>query len=118
MASHSVSQLLISLEVPKSHSRPHVSNDNPFSESHSKTMKYRPKFPDRFGCYEDGLSFCRQFFAWYNGEHYHSGIGYVTPASVHYGEASSVVGARRQTLQLAYAAPPERFVKGTPQPPP
>jgi putative transposase len=118
MASHSVAQLLVSLGVTKSHSRPHVSNDNPFSESQFKTMKYRSEFPDRFGCYEDGLSFCRRFFEWYNDEHYHSGIGYVTPASVHYGEASSVVGARRQTLQLAYAAHPERFVKGTPQPPP
>jgi putative transposase len=118
MASHSVAQLLISLGVTKSHSRPHVSNDNPFSESQFKTMKYRPEFPDRFGCYEDGLSFCRRFFAWYNDEHYHSGIGYVTPASVHYSEASSVVSARRQTLQLAYDAHPERFVKGTPQPPP
>jgi putative transposase len=117
MASHSVAQLLISLGVTKSQSRPHVSNDNPFSESQFKTMKYRPEFPDRFGCYEDGLSFCRRFFTWYNEEHYHSGIGYVTPASVHYGEASSVVAARRQTLQLAYVARPERFVKGVPQPP-
>ena len=75
MTSHSVTQLLISLGVTKSHSRPHVSNDNPFSESQFKTMKYRPEFPDRFGCYEDGLSFCRQFFDWYNDEHYHSGIG-------------------------------------------
>ena len=95
MTSHSVTQLLISLGVTKSHSRPHVSNDNPFSESQFKTMKYRPEFPDRFGCYEDGLSFCRHFFDWYNDEHYHSGIGLVTPASLHYGQASEVVASRR-----------------------
>ena len=117
MTSHSVSQLLISLGVTKSHSRPHVSNDNPFSESQFKTMKYRPDFPDRFGCYEDGLSFCRQFFDWYNDEHYHSGIGLVTPASLHYGLASEVVASRQATLQLAYDAHPERFVNGVPTPP-
>jgi putative transposase len=117
MTSHSVAQLLISLGVCKSHSRPHVSNDNPYSESQFKTMKYRADFPDRFGCYEDGLGFCRKFFNWYNDEHYHSGIGYVTPASLHYGDASSVVAAREQTLQLAYAAHPERFVQGAPKPP-
>jgi hypothetical protein len=117
MTSHSVTQLLISLGVTKSHSRPHVSNDNPFSESQFKTMKYRPEFPARFGCYEDGLSFCRHFFDWYNNEHYHSGIGYVTPASLHYGDAPSVVALRGQTLQLAYVTRPERFVNGIPQPP-
>ena len=117
MTSHSVSQLLISLGVTKSHSRPHVSNDNPFSESQFKTMKYQPDFPDRFGCYEDGLGFCRQFFGWYNDEHYHSGIGLVTPSSLHYGQASEVVASRQSTLQLAYAAHPERFVNGIPKPP-
>ena len=117
MISHSVSQLLISLGVTKSHSRPHVSNDNPFSESQFKTMKYRPEFPDRFGCYEDGLSFCRQFFDWYNDEHYHSGIGLITPASLHYGQASEIAASRQSTLQLAYAAHPERFVNGIPKPP-
>ena len=100
MTSHSVTQLLISLGVTKSHSRPHVSNDNPFSESHFKTMKYRPEFPDRFGCHEDGLSFCRHFFDWYNDEHYHSGIGLVTPASLHYGQASKVVASRQQVLAV------------------
>ena len=116
MTSHSVTQLLISLGVTKSHSRPHVSNDNPFSESQFKTMKYRPEFPDRFGCYEDGLTYCRQFFNWYNDEHYHSGIGFVTPASLHYGDAAAVVALRAQTLALAYASHPERFVKGVPRP--
>ena len=117
MTSHSVSQLLISLGVTKSHSRPHVSNDNPFSESQFKTMKYQPDFPDRFGCYEDGLGFCRQFFGWYNDEHYHSGIGLVTPSSLHYGEAAQVVVSRQATLQTAYATHPERFVHGRPKPP-
>ena len=98
MTSHSVTQLLISLGVTKSHSRPHVSNDNPFSESQFKTMKYRPEFPARFGCYEDGLSHCRQFFDWYNDEHYHSGIGLVTPASLHYGQAAEVVASRSRHL--------------------
>jgi putative transposase len=117
MTSHSVTQLLISLGVTKSHSRPHVSNDNPFSESQFKTMKYRPDFPARFGCYEDGLSSSRKFFDWYNNEHYHSGIGLVTPASLHYGKASEIVASRKQTLALAYAAHAERFVNGTPTPP-
>ena len=117
MTSHSVSQLLISLGVTKSHSRPHVSNDNPFSESQFKTMKYQPDFPDRFGCYEDGLSHCRQFFDWYNDDHYHSGIGLITPASLHYGQASKIVASRQSTLHLAYAAHPERFVNGVPKPP-
>ncbi len=79
MASQSVAQMLASLGVVKSHSRPHVSNDNPFSESQFKTMKYRPEFPDRFGGYEDALGFCRPFFKWYNDEHYHTGIGLLTP---------------------------------------
>jgi putative transposase len=117
MTSHSVSQLLISLGVTKSHSRPHVSNDNPFSESQFKTMKYQPDFPDRFGCYEDGLSHCRQFFSWYNEEHYHSGIGLVTPSSLHYGQAAQVVVSRQATLETAYAIHPERFVHGRPKPP-
>ncbi len=75
MASQSVAQLLAALGVTKSHSRPHVSNDNPFSESQFKTRKYRPQFPDRFGSHEEGLRFCRSFFKWYNDEHYPSGIG-------------------------------------------
>lgn len=117
MTSHSVAQLLGTLGVTKSHSRPHVSNDNPFSESQFKTMKYRPEFPNRFGSYDDALAFCRRFFVWYNEEHYHSGIGLVTPAMLHYGQAPHIVVARQQTLLAAYAAHPERFVKGPPQPP-
>jgi len=116
MTSHSVAQLLGSLGVTKSHSRPHVSNDNPFSESQFKTMKYRPEFPKRFGSYEDGLRFSREFFGWYNNEHYHSGIGLLTPASLHDGQAGEIVAARKRTLQDAWQNNPERFVGGIPQP--
>ena len=116
MASQSVAQLLASLGVAKSHSRPHVSNDNPFSESQFKTMKYCPKFPDRFGGYEDAIGFCRPFFKWYNDEHYHTGIGLLTPAMLHYGEAPRVIEARQLVLQSAYAKHPERFVRGCPKP--
>ena len=116
MTSHSVAQLLSSLGVTKSHSRPHVSNDNPFSESQFKTMKYRPDFPRRFGSYEDGLQFCREFFGWYNNEHYHSGIGMMTPASLHSGQAKEILSAREQTLALAWQKNPERFVHGVPKP--
>jgi putative transposase len=116
MTSHGVAQLLASLGVTKSHSRPHVSNDNPFSESQFKTMKYRPEFPDRFGSYQDGHGFCRSFFTWYNDEHYHSGIGLLTPAMLHYGEAEKVIADRRNVLQAAYAEYPQRFVQGCPKP--
>jgi hypothetical protein len=116
MASHSVANLLASLGVTKSHSRPHVSDDNPFSESQFKTMKYRPEFPSRFGCYEDGLSFCRQFFNWYNNDHYHSGIGMLTPSSLHHGQAQDVITQRQSTLNTAFVLNPERFVNGTPKP--
>ena len=114
MTSHSVAQLLGSLGVTKSHSRPHVSNDNPFSESQFKTMKYRPEFPKRFGCYEDASHFCRQFFDWYNNDHYHTGLNLMTPAMVHYGLAETVRDQRNQVLQAAYLAHPERFVRGVP----
>ena len=116
MTSHSVAQLLASLGVTKSHSRPHVSNDNPFSESQYKTLKYRPDFPKRFGCYEDALAFCRTFFRWYNEEHYHCGIGLLTPSSLHYGLAPEIIEARSQTLEKAWLLHPERFVKGIPVP--
>ena len=115
MTSHSVANLLSSLGVTKSHSRPHVSNDNPFSESQFKTMKYRPDFPQRFGSYEDGLQFCRQFFDWYNNDHYHSGIGLLTPSSLHYGHAKEITAARQQTLEGAWQKTPERFVNGAPK---
>ena len=79
-------------------------------------MKYRPEFPDRFGSHEDGISFCRSFFKWYNDEHYHTGIGLLTPAVLHYGEAPGVIEAREQVLSSAYAKHPERFVGGCPRP--
>jgi putative transposase len=116
MTSHSVAHLLGSLGVTKSHSRPHVSNDNPFSESQFKTMKYRPEFPQRFGSHEDAQGFCRRFFHWYNNEHYHSGIGMLTPASLHYGQAKEILSARTQTLARAWQKTPERFVHGIPKP--
>src|SRR5437870_4497838 len=116
MSSKPVAFLLADLGVTKTHSRPHVSNDNPFSESQFKTLKYRPEFPDRFGCLEDARSFASSFFTWYNNEHYHSGIGFMNPAAVHYGKAPIILEQRRQVLEAAYAARPERFVRGTPRP--
>jgi putative transposase len=116
MKSHTVAQLLATLGVIKSHSRPHVSNDNPFSESQFKTLKYRPEFPDRFGSQEDAHGFSREFFDWYNDEHYHSGIGLLTPAMVHHGHAAEVLAQRKRTLDAAYASHPERFVNKRPAP--
>ena len=116
MASQTVAQLLASLGVVKSHSRPHVSNDNPFSESQFKTMKYRPEFPNRFGSYEDARGHCRSFFKWYNDEHYHTGIGLLTPAMLHYGAAEKTIQNRARVLRCAYEAHPERFVRGCPKP--
>jgi len=115
MTSHSVAQLLGLLGVTKSHSRPHVSNDNPFSESQFKTLKYRPEFPSRFGSFEDALRFCRDFFDWYNDEHYHTGIGLLTPSMLHYGAAEKVLAARHETRTAAYEKHPERFVRGCPK---
>ncbi len=115
MTSHNVAQLLATLGVTKSHSRPHVSNDNPFSESQFKTMKYRPDFPARFESHDEALRFCRTFFAWCNDEHYHSGIGLLTPASLHYGQAEKILAARHEVLSSAYTDHPERFVNGRPK---
>jgi putative transposase len=117
MRSKLVAQLLADLGVTKTHSRPHVSNDNPFSEAGFKTLKYRPDFPERFGCIEDARAYCVDFFAWYNGEHYHSGIGLQTPNDVHYGRAQQRVDERASVLAAAHLAHPERFVLGTPRPP-
>ena len=109
MTSKPVAQLLVDLNVARSHSRPHVSNDNPFSEAHFKTLKYAPVFPDRFGSLADARAFCEQFFGYYNHEHRHSGIALHTPASVHYGTASEVRAQRSRTLDAAYTANPGRF---------
>jgi putative transposase len=117
MASKPVAFLLADLGVTKSHSRPHCSNDNPFSEAQFKTLKYRPDFPDRFGCIEDARAFCAAFYRWYNQAHRHSGIGMHTPFDVHHGHAQQVREARIETLSAAYAATPERFVRNPPQPP-
>jgi putative transposase len=116
MKSQTVAQLLATLGVVRSLSRPHVSNDNPFSESQFKTLKYRPGFPDRFKSFDAALSFCREFFPWYNDEHYHSGLGLLTPASVHFGQTQQVLDARQAALRAAYAAHPERFVRQAPTP--
>jgi putative transposase len=112
MTGRLVAHLLVDLGVAKTHSRPYVSNDNPYSESAFKTLKYRPGFPACFGSIEDAREFCRQFFLWYNAEHRHSGIMMLTPESVHYGTYPHILTARKQTLQEAYNAHPERFVKG------
>jgi len=117
MKSKPVALLLADLGVTKSHSRPHVNNDNPYSESQFRTLKYWPSFPERFGCAQDAREFCRRFFPWYNDDHRHSGVGYLTPAIVHSGGAQAAHAARTITLQLAYAAHPERFVRGLPHPP-
>ena len=117
MVSKSVAFLLADLGVTKTHSRPHVSNDNPFSEAQFKTLKYRPAFPDRFGSIQDARAHCHVFFHWYNNEHHHSGLGLLTPADVHYGLAEQRVAARATVLTAAYAAHPERFPDGLPRPP-
>jgi putative transposase len=117
MTSKTVALLLATLGVTKTHSRPYVSNDNPYSESQFKTMKYRPDYPDRFGSIQDARAWARVFFQWYNHEHHHTGLGLLTPATVHYGQAQAVIDRRQQVLQAAYAAHPERFVRGEPKPP-
>jgi transposase InsO family protein len=109
--------LLADLGVTRSHNRPHTSNDNPFSESHFKTLKYQPRFPKRFGCIEDARSFCRAFFDWYNQHHHHTGIGLMTPDQVHYGQIEAVHAARQVTLDQAFSQYPARFVKRPPVPP-
>ena len=116
MTSKPVAQLLIDLGVARSHSRPHVSNDNPYSEAQFKTLKYCPAFPDRFGSIADARAFCRTFFDHYNHEHRHCGIGLHTPASVHYGTATEIRAQRAVVLDAAYAANPHRF-RRPPTPP-
>jgi putative transposase len=117
MTSKPVAMLLADLGVTKSHSRPRISNDNPYSESQFKTLKHHPTFPERFGCIQDARGFCQTFFGWYNHEHRHSGIALLTPADVHHGRADKVITARAVVLDGAYAAHPERFVGKPPAPP-
>jgi putative transposase len=115
MTSLAVAQLLANLGVTKTHSRPHVSDDNPYSESQFKTLKYRPDFPKRFACLATALAHCREFFPWYNHEHRHAGIALLTPADLHSGRGAEVLAARGLVLVAAYSRNPERFVNGRPK---
>jgi putative transposase len=116
MKSKPVASLLADLGVTKTHSRPYVCNDNPFSEVQFKTLKYRPEFPDHFGSLQDARTWGQPFFHWYNNEHHHSGIALLTPAQVHYGLAHQVLTNRQHVLMAAFAAHPERFVNHPPHP--
>ena len=115
MRSQPLACLLSDLGVGKSHSRPRVSNDNPYSESQFKTMKYRPEFPDRFSSLQDARAFCQDFFHWYNEEHHHSGLRGLTPAMVHEGNVDQIIRERQRVLDQAYDRHPERFVGRPPQ---
>jgi transposase InsO family protein len=117
MKAKATALLLADLGVTRSHNRPHTSNDNPFSESHFKTLKYQPQFPKRFGSIEDARSFCRHFFDWYNQDHHHSGIGLMTPDQVHYGQIDAIHAARQHTLDQAFRENRNRFVNKQPTPP-
>lgn len=117
MRSKPVAALLVDLDITRTHSRPHVSNDNPYSEAQFKTLKYRPDFPQRFGSIEDARAHCQRFFHWYNTAHRHSGIGFMTPEAVHYGTASAINQHRVNTLQAAFLANPQRFKGIVPVPP-
>ena len=118
MRSKLVALLFSDLSIDASHSRPRVSNDNPFSEAQFRTVKYRPEFPDRFGSLAHARDVSRDLFTWYNDAHHHSGLSYLTPADVHFGRAAQVLQVRQRTRRAAYAAHPERFVKGPPRPEP
>jgi putative transposase len=118
MISKPVALMLADLGVTKTHSRPHVSDDNPYSESQFKTLKYRPEFPDRFGSIEDARAFCQRFFPWYNHDHHHSGIALLTPDMLHYGKAAQVIEQRQNVLDQAYVRNPERFTHARPKHPP
>jgi len=115
MKSLTVAQLLAGLGVEKTHSRPHVSDDNPYSEAQFKTLKYQPGFPDRFASYQHGLETCRVFFPWYNNEHHHSGLAWLTPATVHHGRVDQVLAVRQAALDRAYFTHPERFAHHPPR---
>ena len=117
MRSKPVALLLADLGVTKSHSRPHVSDDNPYSESQFRTLKYQPEFPERFASEEHARAFCQAFFHWYNHDHRHSGIGYMTPAAVHSGRALALYQARQVVLMQAFAEHPQRFKGRQPMPP-
>jgi putative transposase len=114
MKAEKFARLLRSLGIGRSFSRPHVSNDNPFSESQFKTFKYQPEFPRRFGSFEDAQSYCQWFFDWYNNQHFHSGLALMTPHMVHSGQGAQVTRRRQRVLDTAFRAHPERFVRGRP----
>ena len=116
MSSKPVAFLLADLGVTKTHSRPHVWNDNAYSESQFRTLKYRPEFPDRFGCIRDSRAFSQGFFCWYDEEHRHSGLGLLTPAMVHYNQTALILEQRQTVLDAAYRVHPERFVRQAPKP--
>jgi putative transposase len=116
MRSKPVALLLGDLGITKTHSRPYTSTDNPYSEVQFKTLKYRPGFPARFDSIEHARGFCREFFGYYNDQHRHSGIGLMTPATVHYGRAEQIHNDRQRVLNAVYAAIPERFVRRAPTP--
>jgi putative transposase len=115
MRSKLVAELFSDLSIEASHSRPRVSNDNPFSEAQFRTFKYRPQFPVRFGSLEHAREICHELFSWYNDAHHHSGLRYLTPADVHYGRAAATLEVRHRTRLAAYANHPERFVQGPPR---
>jgi putative transposase len=117
MRSKPLVALLAQLDVTRTHSRPHVSNDNPFIEAHFKTLKYRPEFPDRCGSFQHAHDVCGTVFPWYNHEHHHSALVWLTPADVHLGRAAAILARRGQTLTAAFAAHPERFPHGPPKVP-
>lgn len=117
MTAKATGHLLADLGITKTHSRPYQSNDNPYSESHFKTLKYRPEFPNRFGSIQDARAFCRQFFIWYNNEHHHSGIGLLTPQQVHAGRAEEIRRKRQAVLDQAHAKHQNRFIRSPPSPP-
>jgi putative transposase len=116
MTAKTVALLLADLGVTKTHSRPHVSNDNPYSEAQFKTLKYRHDYPSRFGSQQDARAWATAFFDWYNNEHHHTGIALLTPADVHFQRAQTILQKRQTALQAAYVRHPERFVKGCPTP--
>ncbi len=114
MKAKTLALLLSDLGINTSHSRPYVSDDNPFSEAQFKTLKYRPDYPDRFGCIQDARDWAHPFFEWYNHHHYHTGLNLLTPSSVHYGQADGIRRQRQAILAAAYAQHPQRFVRGEP----
>jgi len=114
MRSKPVAALLIDLEVAKTHSRPHVSDDNPYSEANFRTLKYRPDMPDQLGSLPHARQVVRELVDWYNGEHYHTGLALLHPVDVHYGRSTAIIAARQRVLDEAHLRHPERFVRGGP----